>query len=805
MVTQCLNRDWKFILNPPRRPDGEWEARTAIAVDLPHDFSICQTRTPEARGGNAVGYFPGGIGQYVKMLDVPASWRGKTVLLEFDGVYMNAEVWVNGHLVAKHPYGYTAFHADLTPYLTYGQPNRIQVLVRNDAQPNSRWYSGSGIYRDVRLLVAEPVHIAPWGVFVTTPVVDAEASTVQVATRLENRTAAWQKAVLTTTLYAPCGREVGRCETPATLHAGGGLQVRQQMVVAPAQLWDLEHPERYTAKSELYVDGQLMDTAETRFGIRSVTVDAVHGFRLNGVSMKLKGGCIHHDNGVLGACAFPRAEERRVALMKAAGFNALRSAHNPPSTALLEACDRLGMLVMDETFDSWRMGKNPFDYNLYFEDWWQRDIESMVLRDRNHPCVIAYSIGNEINERGDDSDGANWAWKQAELVRSLDATRPVTSALNPVRDPEDTSWRIEADPRAEELRHPSFPDTPALSSSAAFGELTAPYAAALDFMGYNYLDRFYEAHAQAYPNRVMCGTETFPMMIAPLWKQVMAIPALIGDFVWTSWDYLGESGIGQIQHGEGADPMVMGGYPWHIGYCADFDLCGYRRPQSYYRELVWGGRTAPYIAVEKPQFYGQPYACSMWGWADVVESWNWPGYEGKPVCVDVYCAQEEVELFLNGQSLGRQPAGPNHRYAARFTTAYAPGELTAVGYEDGVETARWTLATSGAAVALRMEVDRADLAADGQDLAYITLSWVDEAGRRVFDETAPMSVTVEGAGSLAGLGSGDPVSQEGYAGPSRAAFEGRLLAVVRAASVPGAIRVVARGEKGSAEAELHCQ
>lgn len=792
MLREPLNQAWKFVLNPPRRPDGEFEERTAVTVSLPHDFSILQARTPQARGGNSVGYFPGGVGQYKKVLMVPETWRGKTVLLEFDGVYMNTEVWVEGELVQKHPYGYTAFQADLSAYLRYGQENAIKVVVRNDAQPNSRWYSGSGIYRGVSLIVTEPLHIAPWGVFVSTPVVGEATSTVLVKTEIANGTAARQKAVLKTTLYGPCGCEVASCQTPATLAAAGSLTLRQQMVVSPATLWDLDHPVLYRAESELYLDGVLQDKAVTSFGIRSIAVDAVHGFQLNGVTMKLKGGCIHHDNGIVGACAFPRAEERRVELMKAAGFMALRSAHNPPSTALLEACDRLGMLVMDESFDCWRMGKNPFDYNLYFEDWWQRDVESMVKRDRNHPSVFSYSIGNEIGERADESDGSNWAWRQAEYVRSLDPTRPVASAINPVRDPQDESWRMDADPKAAELAHPSFPDCPALSSSADFGPLTAPYAAALDIMGYNYLDRYYEAHAQDYPNRVMCGTETFPMMIAPLWAQVKAIPALIGDFVWTSWDYLGESGIGQIRHGEQLDPVSMGGYPWHIGYCADFDLCGYRRPQSYYRELVWGDRVEPYIAVDKPEYYGQPYECSMWAWADVVASWNWPGYEGQTLHVDVYCAQQEVELLLNGVSCGRQQAGPANRFAARFDVPYVSGELTAVGYEGGREMARWTLRSSGPAVALQAEADRTALCADAQDLSYVTLSLVDADGVRVFDATAPITVQVEGAGTLAGLGSGDPVSEEGYTGPSRAAFEGRLLAIVRAADEAGAIRLTAQ-------------
>src|SRR5215211_5430487 len=390
-------------------------------VNLPHDLSIHKVRNQNYPTGSSGGYAWSGVVTYRKKFLIPAEWRGQSVQIEFEGVYMNAEVSINDQLVALHPYGYTSFIVDLTPHLKYGVENVLKVVVNNSAQPNSRWYSGTGIYRHVWLRTGGALRIQPWGVFITTPIVDRDASTVKVLTELTGSAA---DAILLSTILDSSGATVAQTETPIA-----GTAIQQSLTVKDARLWSVDDPKLYTLISEVLVAGALVDSEKTTFGIRSIAVDAQNGFRLNGLPMKLRGGCVHHDHGLLGAASYDRAEERKIELMKASGYNAIRCAHNPPAPAMLDACDRLGMLVIDETFDCWRTGKNPNDYHLYFEDWWQRDTESMVKRDRNHPSIIMWSIGNEVAERTGVSDGYAWARKQADFIRSLDASRWVTSAL----------------------------------------------------------------------------------------------------------------------------------------------------------------------------------------------------------------------------------------------------------------------------------------------------------------------------------------------------------------------------------------
>ena len=393
-------------------------------VILPHDAMISKPRVADNPSGSGGAYFPGGVANYRKKFRAPEEWRGQSVQLEFEGVYMNAEVSVNNQFLCIQPYGYSSFIVDVTPYLVYGQDNTVGVVANNTAQPNSRWYTGTGIYRHVWLRTGGSLHIQPWGVYITTAIVEPEVSVVQVATELAGPSGSIADAVLRSTIMDAQGEAVAQVETPLRL-----LTVQQTLVVKGAQLWSVDEPNLYILLSEVLVDGSVVDTETTTFGVRSITVDAQHGFRLNGVPMKLKGGCIHHDHGPLGAASYDRAEERKVELLKSAGYNALRSAHNPPAPALLEACDRLGFLVIDETFDAWTSAKVTNDYHLYFQDWWQCDTAAMVKRDRNHPSVIMWSIGNEIFEALGNPIGALWSQRQANYIRSLDSTRFVTSGI----------------------------------------------------------------------------------------------------------------------------------------------------------------------------------------------------------------------------------------------------------------------------------------------------------------------------------------------------------------------------------------
>jgi len=755
-------------------------------VNLPHDLSITRERSaayPTAGGG---GYAWSGVVTYRKRFQAPEEWRGQSVQLEFEGVYMNAEVSINRELVALHPYGYTSFLVDLTPYLKVGGENELVVTVNNSAQPNSRWYSGTGIYRHVWLRTAPAAHIRPWGVFVTTPQVTPAASTVSVTTEVDGATGG---SVLRSRILDASGAEVARVESPVQ-----GERVEQTLTVQDARLWSVDAPAMYSLVSELLVGGAVADSERTSFGIRTFSMDVKSGFRLNGVPMKLKGGCVHHDNGLLGAASYDRAEERKIELMKASGYNAIRCAHNPPAPAMLDACDRLGMLVIDETFDCWRMGKNPNDYHLYFEDWWQRDTESMVRRDRNHPSIIAWSIGNEVPERTGISDGYAWVKKQADFVRALDSTRPVTSALpflfeEMFADPEAmaqnlTDMQSMFDPKRF---------TPTDVATDRWGNLTGEFNQALDLVGYNYLYPRYAWDGERFPQRVMAGTETFPYNAYEYWKETERWPYVIGDFVWTSIDYLGESGIGKVTFGEGG--MSFGAqFPYHLANCGDIDICGLKRPQSYFRDILWGVRSAPYIAVLDPQHFGQKAAFNQWGWDPVEESWSFPGREGQTTRVDVYSAAAEVELLVNGVSAGRKPAGDASKNKASFEVVYQPGMIEAVSYTGGKESGRTSLNTAGRPAGLALSADRAGLRAEFGDLAYVTVEIRDAQGQRVPWAEAEVTLEVSGAGDLLAIGTANPTSEELYVGSRRKAWQGRLMAVVRATGQPGPVTLKAQVE-----------
>jgi beta-galactosidase len=762
-----------------------WES-----VTLPHDAMIGGRRDPDGHWGN--GFFPGGVWQYEKTFVADEELRGQRVLLEFEGVYRGASVWVNGALAGHRPYGYTDFAVSIGEHLRFGEEN--VVAVHATSHDDSRWYSGAGIYRPVHLVAGGPVHLALDAVVVTTPTVDADGAVVAVATVVENESLVTTTTTVTTELLDDTGGAVACDVAPLTMFPGRTETLRHRLFVARPRRWSVEAPNLYTCRTTVEADGEVIDEASTAFGIRTIAVDAGRGLRINGETIELRGACIHHDNGVIGAATIPRADERRVEILKEAGFNALRSAHHPMSREMLVACDRLGMLVMDEAFDMWTEQKNDDDYGRVFPEWWEADVDAMVRKDRNHPSVIMYSIGNEIPDTG-TSAGARIGRAICERIRALDDTRIVTNSINHMLACGPAMFASLGEGAGAPSTTPDIGVNtmmtmfeqwlPVLLQQDVVDEKTAESFAYLDVSGYNYAESRYALDHELHPQRVIVGSETNPGKIARNWELVRELPHLIGDFTWTGWDYLGESGIGRMRYGDddagsGGTGGLMGSYPWITSNTGDIDITGFRRPVSYWRQIVWGGRDTPYVAVRPPAHHGdEANLRQMWTFTDAIASWSWPGYEGRPIAVEVYADADEVELLVNGESVGRARVGESHPYVASVSTTYAPGELTAIARRNGVEAGRTSLTSAAGAVLFDVHVDRAQIAATDRDLAYVDIALVDPDGNLHSSEDRAVTVAVDGPAVLQGLGSGNPCTEETFGATTHETFNGRALAVVR--------------------------
>lgn len=781
---QSFNSDWRFDradtpgAEQPGFDDLHWRS-----LDVPHDWSIEDLGDPESSGlgalwtsgdtptrvgpfdmsqsagQGATGWMVGGTGWYRKRFSVAALPAGSNVGIRFDGVYMDSDVWINGRHLGNHPYGYTTFAYDLTPYLKRDSENVLAVRVRNEGR-TSRWYSGSGIFRDVWLTVTGEVHVPLWGVSITTPEVSSDTAVIRVETHAANMSTAAKDVLYRVQLYGSNQSKVAASATTHSLPASATLPFVEALTVKNPDLWSPKDPKLYRAEIELEIEGKVIDRVSTYFGIRRVEVDAEHGLRINGEAVKLRGGCLHHDNGVLGSAAIARAGERRVELMKANGFNAIRTSHNPPSPAFLDACDRLGILVIDESFDCWEIAKNPEDYHRFFDEWWKRDIESMVLRDRNHPSVIIWSIGNEINERAEPK-GVEIGTQLREHIRRLDPTRPVTAAICGFWDRPGKTWAA-----------------------------TDPAFSYLDIGGYNYEWRQYETDHVRFPNRIMMGTESFPNQAFENWEAIERLSYVIGDFVWTGMDYLGESGIGSsaLREATKASAPSIGApsFPWFNAYCGDVDLIGGKKPQSYYRDVVWG-RSKLEMAVQRPLPLRMAEEISLWGWSDELRSWTWPDSLGRPLKVRVYTTGDQVRLLVNGKEVGTQEVSRKTKLTAEFDVPFAPGELRAIALDKGREIASLSFKTAGKINAIRMKVDRQTIHAKRSDLAYVTVEVVDEAGIQVPDAAVPITFSVRGAGELAGVGNANPKDAASFREPQRQTYQGRCLAVLRPVGGPGTI------------------
>ncbi|MDR2786146.1 MAG: DUF4982 domain-containing protein [Treponema sp.] len=783
MKRERFNEDWYIGPRTTILNSSAGDTQRLTPVTLPHDAMIGEKRLPDIANGHYRAYFPGGKYEYVKTFTAPREYRGKKVFLEFEGVYMNARVFVNGEYAGGRPCGYSNFSVPIDLFLKYGEENNIRVTAEND--DDHRWYSGAGIYRNVYLVIGELSHFALNGVRITTVDIADGYAIIEVESILDSENYSSFSASVVTEIFDPDGKQIAADKAPVTLFPGESV-IRQRITVKSPLLWNTETPHLYACKSSLVKKDEtetVIDTDENSFGIRIIKVDTERGFTLNGKTVKLRGACIHHDNGVIGAATFERAEERRAEILKSAGFNAIRSAHNPMSRAMLDTCDHLGLLVMDEAFDTWNIAKTSGDYSNYFSEWWERDIEAMVEKDYNHPCVILYSIGNEIPDTG-KSGGAQWGRKIAEKVRSLDRSRYIINSINGMMSAMDeiNKMRQAMGGGSGDVNN-AMADMGAMMKQIMASDLAAQVTeesySCVDVGGYNYMDPRYEMDRQIYPNRVICGSETFPPDIAANWELVEKLNHVIGDFTWTGWDYLGEVGVGKIVYDPNDLNRLSGVYPWITAWCGDIDITGFRRPLSYYREIVWGLRREPYIAVLKPEHYGQKPIPSPWAWSDSVSSWTWPGYEGKPAQVEVYSDTEEVALLFDGKEIGRKSVGKANGFKAVFDTVYQPGKLEAIAYTGGKETGRFSLASAGSEVELTLAADREELSLYCGDLAYISISLTDRAGTVNTAVDKNVSIKLEGPGVLQGFGSGNPVTEEPYTNTAHTTFEGRALAVIR--------------------------
>ncbi len=804
----------------------EFSDLTWRMLDLPHDWSIedlaahpesdgrsalwddcaCPTEIGpfskiRSQGGAATGWVEGGIGWYRKSFVTPERPKGGRVTMRFDGVYMNAEFWINGTKLGQHPYGYTSFEYDLTPHLREYGNNMLAVKV-NNAGKNSRWYTGSGIYRHVWLTVTGEVYVPLWGVYIVTTDASKAAASLAATALIQNQSSEARDVKVRLRLLDADGHVAGFAEAKQTIQPGGPAEVKLAPTVNQPRLWSPNAPNLYSAEVEIIVNERLVDRVTASIGIRKLEVDAEYGLRINGETFKLRGGCVHHDNGVLGAAAIDHAEERRVMLMKANGFNAIRTSHNPPSPTFLDACDRLGMMVLDEAFDMWEAQKNPDDYHVYFKEWWQRDLDAMVLRDRNHPSIVMWSIGNETPERAAPA-GVVIAKQLSERVRQLDPTRPITQAI---------PFSFESLMKTGKLQ-------PWLAQDPAFKYI--------DVGGYNYEWTQFERDHTRLPERVMVETESYPIQAAEVWETVNKLSYAIGDFVWTAMDYIGESGIGsprlsaapsRIPGASSAPPamripqgmefpfpegVVLGGggdFPWYISGCGDIDIIGNKKPQSYFRDVVWD-RSKIEMAVLRPLPQGRNEQITAWGWFDELRSWTWPGQEGSPLTVRVYTKGDKVRLLLNDKEIATADVSTKtdltfgqSNITATFNVPYAAGELKAIALKDGNPIAEASLKTVSSPYRVTLHPDRSTLTRGRNDLSYVMVHIEDKGGNLVPDAVAEVYFKISGAGELAGVGSANPREMASFRLPRRRTFQGRCLAVVRPTGASGPITLQAESE-----------
>lgn len=796
------------------------------AVTLPHDAMIGEERAADCESGTQSGFYPSKTYTYEKEFTACAEWEGKTVLVEFEGVMEQAMVYLNNQLVACNKNGYLGFFVNLTPVLKIGDKNTIKVIATSK-EKSSRWYTGCGIYRNVSLYLGSEAYVEPEGIKITTETVHGEYAVLTIDTKIRSNGMRNQSVQLVHTICEEDGSKVNQVKNQVTLECSETTASHARVTVDGPRLWSPDSPYLYTVKTEVFCDGETVDCHEERFGIRTLCLDARKGLQINGKETKLRGACIHHDNGIIGAASTYESELFRMRQLKSAGFNSIRSAHNPAGKDLLRACDKLGILVMDELSDMWTEPKNSGDYAINFTGEWESDMERMVSKDYNHPSVVLYSTGNEIPEIGRVS-GGRMNRKLAHCFHELDVTRYVTNAISGFLAASDrmAEMREQAQAQgqmAQERQQTEQTDDDKRGESGSEGlnsamgdiqkQMMNQFAVSellsdcieevsceLDVVGYNYLTARHVPEHAWHPERVVVGSETYPGDIPELWKIVEENPHVIGDFTWTGLDYIGEAGIGIFHYNP--KRREQGWFPDRLAYTGDLDLNYSRRPVSYLREISYGLRKKPYIMVERPEHMGETYDKNYWKYSDAVSSWTYSGYEGKTMCVHVLSPTEEVELFLNGTSLGRKQTGARQAYMATYQVPYQAGELEAIGHAAG-KTESYTLHTAKETSKLRVTIQEEKAEEKETRLSFLTVELADEDGNRNMWDKKAIQVEIDGEGELVGFGSAAPSGEENYTDSCCTTYDGKAMAVVRGRGEGGTFTVSFHaGEKIQASVEV---
>jgi beta-galactosidase len=745
-IKKCIDFNWKFYRGDspwgwsPTKNDYEWKN-----INLPHDWSIEGPFSETNASGYRGGYAPTGIGWYRKYFKIPEYYRGKKVFIQFDGVYMNSEVWLNGVYLGKHPYGYTSFYYDSTPWLNYGdEENIIAVKVDNSNQPNSRWYSGSGIYRHVWLIITHKLHIEHWGTFVSTPLITEDSATIRIETSIKNEDRELANCNLITTIVDEDNNIVIEVRDRKQISGGCRKKFVQYCKIQEPKLWSIENPYLYKIYSQVELNGKLVDNYQTPLGIRKFHFEPDSGFFLNDKHVKIKGACIHHDCGPLGAACSDRAKERKIQIMKEMGCNAIRTAHNPPSPELLDYCDRYGLLVMDEAFDEWKVGKTwatDYGYRDIFDEWAERDLRSIIRRDRNHPSVFLWSVGNEI-PMVSRVESVDILKRFKRIINEEDPTRPVTAGINLIKCANKTGF----------FDH-------------------------LDVTGYNYYRELYDTDHKKYPNRKIVGSENRHDRVTrgiyqtqcrnyysnygtdgeEAWKDVRDRKFIAGYFIWTGIDYLGEH---------------VRKWPGRNSNRGVVDLCGFPKDHYYLYQSQW---------KEEPVVHIFPH-------------WNWEDRVGENIPVWCYTNCDSVELFLNGKSLGVRDPSKTSQLHLSWEVPYIPGTLKAVGFKEEETIGTHKVYTAGDPYKVVLIPDRKIINADGKDLSYVEVRIVDSEGNLIPNADNLVEFNIDGEGKIIGVGNGNPISHEDFKAKKRKAFNGLCLVIIQSNQKPGEITLTANSK-----------